>query len=98
MSGLPRIIQMAPRIFYGLALFYVAFNILLTLMELNELQYSTSLGMTAGTVTRYAMARVVERACYDALFIAGMGVSAQILLAIWRNTHPDRPRAGEADE
>ena len=98
MNGLPKVILMAPRIFYGLALFFAALNILLPLMEISAAGYSSSLGATEGAIWRLAMARVVERALYDALFIAGMGVSAQILLAIWRNTHPDRPRALEADQ
>jgi hypothetical protein len=98
MSGLPKIILMAPRVFYGLALFLFVFNVLLPLLELNESGYSTALQATEGVVTRFVIARLVERAFYDALYVAGMGVSAQILIAIWRNTHPDRRRSGEAGE
>jgi hypothetical protein len=90
MTGLPRVILMVPRIFYGLALFLFAFNILLPLLELSESGYSTALHATEGVVTRFMIARLVERAFYDALYVAGMGISAQILIAIWRNTHPDR--------
>ena len=98
MSGLPKLILMAPRIFYGLALFYALFEILLPLIELNRIGYSTELGGNEGAIRKLMMARLVARAAYDALFIVGMGVSAQLLIAIWRNTHPDRPRSGEAGE
>jgi hypothetical protein len=95
MNGLPRLLLAAPRVFYGLAVFYVGFEILLPLLELNELGYSTAIG-TDGSVGKFMIARLIGRAAYDALFIVGMGVSAQLLIAIWRNTR--RPEPGESGE
>jgi hypothetical protein len=91
MNGLPRLILMAPRIFYGLALFYAAFEILLPLIELSRVGYSTELGGSEGAIRKLLMARLVARALYDALFLVGMGVSAQLLIAIWRNTRRQEP-------
>jgi hypothetical protein len=86
MTELPRIILAVPRIFYALAILFGAFNIILPLTELSEVGYSVTLGGVPGTITKLSMARMVERAAYDSLFLAGIGLNAQILIAIWRNT------------
>ena len=87
MTGLPRLLLKAPRIFYALAVLYAVFEIVEPLMEISQNLYS---GFPTGNddMMRFAYVRLVANAVYKSLFLFGFGVLADLLIAIWRNTRP----------
>ena len=86
MIGLPRLLRKAPRIFYALAVLYAVFEVIEPLMEINQNLYS---GFPSGNddLMRFAYFRLVANAIYKSLFLFGFGVLADLLIAIWHNTH-----------
>jgi len=86
-TGLPRLLLKAPRIFYALAVLYAVFEIVEPLMEISQNLYS---GLPTGNddMMRFAYVRLVANAVYKSLFLFGFGVLADLLIAIWRNTRP----------
>jgi hypothetical protein len=86
-TGLPKLLLKAPRIFYALAVLYAVFDVVEPLMEMNQNLYS---GFPTGNddMMRFAYFRLVANAIYKSLFLFGFGVLADLLIAIWRNTRP----------
>ena len=82
MSGLPKLVQRAPYIFYGLAVVIFAGSWLLTIVEVN-----TSMGYAEpnNPVASLAKWRGLYQAALEAIYIAGTGVMLHILLAIWQS-------------
>lgn len=82
MTVLPPIIQRAPALFYGAAVFFFLASVLL-----NHLELQTTMEFVNGSnpAVRLARLRAVYQGALEALYIAANGVLAQILLAIWRS-------------
>ena len=87
MTQLSVIARNAPKIFYALGVLWIAQAILVPLMELSATGYSTQVP-DAGGIVKFAYYRLVERALYDGLFLIGIGLNAEILLAILRRQEP----------
>ncbi len=82
MTGLPRIIQRTPFIFYGLAILFFVASWLLTL---NEINVTMGYGEPTNPAITHAKLRGLYEAAREAIYIAANGVLAHILVAIWRN-------------
>jgi hypothetical protein len=80
MTGLPMIVQRAPALFYGAAVIFF-----LASMGLNYLELEATMEFVNGSnpAVRLARMRALYQGALEALYIAGNGVLAQILLAIW---------------
>jgi hypothetical protein len=80
MSGLPRIVQRAPALFYGAAVLFF-----LASVGLNYLELQTTMEYVNGSdpIVRLSRLRAMYQGALEALYIAANGVLAQILLAIW---------------
>lgn len=89
MSGLPRFLLKAPRIFYAFAVVYAFYNVIEPLMQLHSVGIfsgSSSLPTDNDDLMRYAYVRLVANAIYQSLFLFGFGIVADLLIAIWHNT------------
>lgn len=93
MSGLPRIIQRAPALFYGAAVLFFVASVLLNHLEL---QATMEFVNGSNPVVRLARLRAVYQGALEAVYIAANGVLAQILLAIWSAGGFQSWRGGEA--
>lgn len=93
MSGLPRIVQRAPVLFYGAAVLFF-----LASMLLNHLELQTTMEFVNGSnpIVRLARLRALYQGALESLYIAANGVLAQILLAIWSGGGLHSRPGGEA--
>ena len=80
MSGLPRIVQRAPALFYGAAVLFF-----LASVGLNYLELESTMEFVNGSnpMVRIARLRALYQGALESLYIAANGILAQILLAIW---------------
>ena len=83
MIRLSPVARNAPKIFYALGAFWIVQGVLVPMLELETLGYSSEV-QSAGVEVKFAFYRLFERAFYDGLFLIGIGLNAEILLAILR--------------
>ena len=84
MTGLPRIVQRTPEIFYGAAVLFFVASVILTHLQL------PSMTGEGGDPRLDAFARLTVlnawlQAAEGGIYIAAYGVLSHILLAIWRD-------------
>ena len=88
MSDLPKLVQRAPAFFYAGAIIYFIASVLLAHLQLQEayrgVADSEVVFSRFDAHSRLALLSSVLQAFEVALYLAGTGVIAQILLAIWR--------------
>ena len=92
MTTLPRLVQRAPQIFYGAAVIFFIFSVLLTHLQLGQL---ARMSAGSGIHDQLVFLSAYFQAAQTALFIAADGVIVHVLLAIWRN---GRPQPGRGDD
>ena len=92
MSGLPTLVQRAPGILYGLAALFFLASLGLGLGDIN-----TTMGYAepGNPMVRQAVLRTIYQSALEAVYIAGNGVIAHILIAIWHNGA--RSQGGEGE-
>ena len=96
MSQLPRLVQRAPGIFYGIAALYFLASVVLTHLQLQDaLAADTTFSAPFAAYARLAIVSAWLQAGVGALHFVAYGVVAHILLAIWRNGRPSDPEVDE---
>ena len=86
MRDLPRVVQRAPSIFYGVAALYFIATVVLTHLQLQDaLGSGTTSSPISASYVRMAIVSAWLQAAGSAIHIVAYGVLSHILLAIWRN-------------
>ena len=86
MTALPRLVHRAPQMFYAAAVLFFIASVALNHFELKSTMEYVETGNPA---VRIARLRSIYQGALEATYLAGNGVLAHILLAIWRNGRID---------